>query len=331
MPMRRHSSMKAASWPYSSALNLPSLASLIARSTVGSIFQIADAQILIFTIWTLSFFGMLLDRSIETLIPDAVVFGASVVLGIILMRSVIKEAASQRALARLTLEQGKSEFATIAAHQLRTPITAVRWAFEGLKVSTLTEDQRQLVLKGSRAADGMSALASDLLDVDRINMGAFGYAKEPGDLRDAVKVAVTIASEAASERGTAIQANIADEPLRAEYDRGKMALVLENILDNAIKYTRKGGTITVTGKKVDGRIVLRITDTGIGITTADAAHLFEKFYRGKDASLAAPDGSGLGLYIAKTIVEGHGGTLRIESAGSGRGTTVTISLPATAR
>ena len=292
--------------------------------------EIAAAQILIFVIWTFTFFRILLNPSLVAAIPDLGLFVAVFILGLFLLRSMIMELRAQKELALLTIERAKSEFVTIAAHQLRTPIAALRWIF-GLLLSDqkggLSPEQRDLVQKGSRAADSMLALANDLLDVDRISSGKFTFEFELGDIRDAVRVAAGIMEQTAAVKNIRITLHLADTLPSTTYDRGKLALALENVLDNAIKYSLDGASVGVTVTHDDHTIRISVADTGIGLSKVDAGRMFEKFFRSARAIRLHTDGSGLGLFITKTIIEGHGGRVSMASEGENRGTIVTIELP----
>jgi len=117
-----------------------------------------------------------------------------------------------------------------------------------------------------------------------------------------------------------------DAPLTAQADLGKMKQVFSNLVDNAIKYTKEG-SVTVTAEKSGDKIRVTIADTGIGIAKEDLDTLFAKFTRAKDANKVNTTGTGLGLYVAKQLVEGHKGTIRIESEGPGKGTRFIVELP----
>jgi len=290
--------------------------------------EVAAAQLLVFALWSFTFFRVLLDQTLRAAIPDIALFVAVLVLGVLLLRSIVMEGKAQRELALMTIDRGKSEFVTIAAHQLRTPLSAVRWSLDLLLTNPvpLTKDQRDIAERGSRAAGNMTLLVNDLLNVSRINDGTFGYAVEQGDLRDAATVAVNALQDAAAGKHITLSLDVPQSAVPANFDRGKLAIALENIIDNAIKYSRDGSPITVSVSELKDSASISVSDSGIGISAADQSRLFEKFFRGKDAVRMFTDGSGLGLFIAKTIVEGHRGKLTIASE-VGKGTLVTLTLP----
>ena len=292
--------------------------------------EVAAAQLLIFTLWAFTFFRMLLNLGNETVMFDIGFFFAVLVLGIFLLRSIVTEIRSQKQLAQLTIEHAKSEFVTIAAHQLRTPLTTIRWTFNLLSsesTEVLSKDQRDLVQRGNSATNSMTLIVNELLNVARISGGVLHFDMEPGDVREAVRASTNIFEEIAQNKKIKFTYDLPPSPLHATYDRGKLALAIENLLDNAIKYTLSGGSVSLRAVREDNNILITITDTGIGISVDNQPHVFEKFFRGESAMLIAPDGSGLGLFMTKSIIEGHDGTISLPSPPGG-GTIATITLPA---
>lgn len=292
--------------------------------------KVAIAELLVFLMWTFTFFRALVNPTLADAVPDIALLIASILIGIFLIRSILKEQRLAAELARLTVERAKAEFVTIAAHQLRTPVTGVRWILDELlasRTAAIGEAERSQLAKAKQSADAMLMVANDLLDVDRIATGHFTYSLEPGDVRDVVRVATGIFSDAASLKNIEVTSSLPPEIPPVVFDRGKLTIAVENILDNAIKYTPSGGRISVTVSTKGRHAIIVIADTGSGISSADLPRIFEKFFRGGQAVRIHPDGSGLGLFIAKTIIEGHGGAISVESEGTARGTTVTIELP----
>ena len=289
--------------------------------------QVIAAQILIFLLWTFTFFRILLDTSIREAVPDIGLFIASVVLGILLLRSTIAEMRSQKELAKLTIDRAKSEFITIAAHQLRTPAAALRWSFNLLQESggNLSQSQRAIVESGNRAADNMAHIIGDLLDMGRIADGKFRYTFTSGDIADTLRTSASLFKDEADRKHVVFELHISDMPVLT-YDETKLSLAVQNLIDNAITYTPSGGTVTIAAASDDEGVRITVSDTGIGFTKDERERVFEKFFRGSRAMRISPDGSGLGLVISKTVVEGHGGTMTFVSE-EGKGTTFTILLP----
>ncbi|MDE2173310.1 MAG: hypothetical protein KGJ31_01785 [Patescibacteria group bacterium] len=292
--------------------------------------QVVAAQLFIFALWTFTFFRILIDKTVAAAIPDIVLFLAVLLLGIYLLRSIIKEIRSQKELARLTIERAKSEFVTVAAHQLRTPLTAIRWAFNLLSPKdagdSFSEEQRRTIELGRNAANNMVLIVNELLNVARISGGVFQFSIESGDVREAVRAGGNLFEEMAKNKNIRLTFDLPQSPLPAKFDRGNLAFAIENLIDNAIKYTPNGGSVSVRAARDGNKVLVSVSDTGIGISREDQAQLFEKFFRGKTAVHMFTDGSGLGLFIAKKIVEGHGGTISLAPR-EGGGTEATITLP----
>lgn len=304
------------------AVPLFAVASLYAISNYRFLnLQIVATEIFVYAIWTFMFFRIFLHESLGEAVPDIFLGIVILILGVFLIRSAIREV-------RLRTERIKNEFVSIAAHQLRTPASAIHWTFELLLSGddSLTEKQRDLVMKGKHAARNMTSIINDLLNVAMVSGGKFAFTHELEDMRNAVKVGVSALEEAAKEKNITLTKEIPDEPLSAYFDIGKFTLAIENVLDNAIKYTPEGGTVRVAGRKEGGKIIVEITDSGIGISPSEQRRLFEKFFRGDRAKEMFINGSGLGLFIVKTIIDGHDGSIHVSST-ENEGTTVRLELP----
>ena len=155
--------------------------------------------------------------------------------------------------------------------------------------------------------------------------GVLSLDRQPGDLRAAASEAVSSAAPIAEERGLALTLD-AEEVPEFEFDRARVGQVLDNLISNALKFTPWGGSVEVRVRCVDERAVVDVADTGPGISDAEQERLFERFYRTESSTTQATPGTGLGLWISKTIVEAHGGEIAVDSA-TGRGTTLRIELP----
>lgn len=289
--------------------------------------EVAAAQLLVFALWSFTFFRILLAPSLSAAIPDIGLFTAALVIGLFLMRSVVKEIQSQRQLAKLLVDQAKSEFITIAAHQLRTPASAIRWSFNLLqeKKSALAPAEQEIVDRGNKAAENMAHIINDLLDMGRMGNGSFRYELASGDIDAMIRSCVALVEPLAAHKQIRITTHIGELP-QIRFDESKLGLALQNLIDNAIKYTPTGGTVEIAATRSGSNVHISVHDSGIGFTSEEKKRVFEKFFRGARAVRISPDGSGLGLVIAKTIVEGHGGTLALDSD-EDRGATFTITLP----
>jgi signal transduction histidine kinase len=223
----------------------------------------------------------------------------------------------------------QTELLSLTAHQLGAPLAGVRWSLSMLlsgELGPLTEAQQKVMEEGMRSAVRMAGLINSLLTMTRIEEGRFSFDKKRQALRPVVDAALDRQREAIAHKGLAL-AYVPEEALpELVIDEEKMAIVFDNLLDNAVKYTPSGGAIEVVLRRERDDIVAVVHDTGIGIPAAQMDRLFEKFFRAENAILTQKAGNGLGLYVAKNIVEAHGGTISVESA-ENTGTTFTIRLP----
>jgi len=227
-----------------------------------------------------------------------------------------------------SLLKSKGDFVTIAAHQLRTPATAVNWAFENLeKDLSIPEDAKGDIRTGHAAAQNLLSIITHLLDAAQIEEGHFGYAFEKTDIVAFFDSLLVSALPVARHYGVNIYF---DRPEAASVfvmmDPAKFGIAAANLIDNAVKYNVFGGSVTVAMTIESQVLRIAVKDTGHGIAPADIPKLFTKFFRAAQASAAVTEGSGLGLYLAKNVIEGHQGTLSVESV-EGRGTTFHITLP----
>ncbi|OGY83064.1 MAG: hypothetical protein A3F54_04525 [Candidatus Kerfeldbacteria bacterium RIFCSPHIGHO2_12_FULL_48_17] len=230
------------------------------------------------------------------------------------------------------IEKLKSEFISVAAHQLRTPLTAVKWSLQMVRdgdIGPLNEEQRQMLDKGFVSNQRMINLVNDLLDASRIEEGRFKY--QPQQL-DPLELLNSVAQEfehVFKERGIVFNMSIPKTKIPFIYaDPQKIRMVFQNLIDNATRYTKKSGRITVTldYDSNNGAVDFSVADTGVGIPENQKPQIFSKFFRGENVVRMQTEGSGLGLFIVKNIVEEHGGTIRFDSQVN-VGTTFYVVLP----
>lgn len=233
------------------------------------------------------------------------------------------------------LEAAKSKFVAVTAHQLRTPLAAIKWTFEaflGGTAGAVSDEQRDYLEKGYVATKRTLDIVNDLLHVDLIDtkQDEFNF--------------TTVPIEAMLERVIReFAAHVASRKLAIDFvrpprtlppvwgDPAKLYLVFENLIDNAVKYTRQGGRVTVecTDEHLNSAqpgIEVIVRDTGIGIDEVEQHKIFHKFYRAPNAITQEPNGSGIGLYIAKDIIDKHRGAIWFEST-PGVGTAFHVRLP----
>jgi signal transduction histidine kinase len=229
----------------------------------------------------------------------------------------------------IELLRSKTEFITVAAHQLRTPLTAINWTFESLENSQLSEQQKELVDTGFMAAKKMLKTVNDLLDVAKIEEGKFGYQFEGVNLISYLEDILAQANSIAKQYNIKLYfKRPKDSSITVYIDQQKMSMVLFNLIDNAIKYNVENGSVTVAVEKLENEPFVKISveDTGIGIPANQMDKLFTKFFRADNVVKFAPDGTGMGLYIVKNIVVRHGGKIWAESE-LNRGTTFYFTIP----
>lgn len=283
-------------------------------------------------------------RSKTNLVLTAVTLLITIVFGFFLVRNVRKEIESRRkgeqlarylanANARLReLDTQKTEFVSIASHQLRSPITAmIGYASLLLDGSygELPEKMRVPVQRMYDSGRHVAIMVDDFLNVTRIEQGHMTFSLAEEDVCKIVSNAVEELRMIAEQKGLAFQLSCAsDGPILVSADEGKLKQVFTNLMDNAIKYTKQGSiSVFVRARVEDERAEVTIADTGIGIAAEDIPFLFHKFNRASNANAATVYGTGLGLYIVKEILRAHKGDVSISSPGVGKGTTFTVVLP----
>jgi two-component system phosphate regulon sensor histidine kinase PhoR len=224
--------------------------------------------------------------------------------------------------------ESKSEFISVAAHQLRTPLTGINWTFETLLSEEKDEGRTQILREGQKMAIYALKIVNDLLDVAKMEEGKFGYKFEEGDIMEVVENTIRQAKAIAKESGITLYFTADKKSYPAKFDAERLGIAFWNLLDNAIRYNTKNGSVYVSIQTLAEKPFVRISvrDTGIGIPEEEIKKLFTKFYRSEAAKQIEPNGSGLGLYITKNIIKQHGGEVGVESS-LGRGTTFWFTLP----
>jgi two-component system sensor histidine kinase VicK len=226
--------------------------------------------------------------------------------------------------------RSKTEFVTIASHQFRGPMTDITWALQALLGdASMSDPSKAIVANALAASQGLIRRIEDLLNVAKMEEGHAGYAFEDTDIADFVGKVIAEVLPAARKAGIKIYFDRPTEPLsHVMIDPRQLSIALVNILENAIRYNIENGEAFVRVDRVQGKPFVRVSvrDTGIGIPPEAIDKLFKKFFRADNAIQSQTEGSGLGLYIAKLIVNAHGGELWAESE-LGRGTIMQFTLP----
>jgi signal transduction histidine kinase len=215
-----------------------------------------------------------------------------------------------------TLDATKDEFITMASHQLRTPLTSVKgylsMVLEG-DAGKLTKQQRQLLTQSFISSQRMVYLIADLLNLSRLNTGKFVIEPTSVDLREVVQGEIDQLRETAKSRDLTLTYKPPESFPSLMLDETKIHQVVMNFIDNAIYYTPAGGTITVELHETPTAVEYLVKDNGIGVPKAEQHRLFTKFYRAGNARQARPDGTGLGLFMAKKVIVAQGGSIIFQS------------------
>ncbi len=226
------------------------------------------------------------------------------------------------------IDKMKTEFVSIASHQLKTPLTGIKWMTELLLRSGLNEEQIEFAQSAHDSTNRTIKLINELLDVSHIETGRkFEIQRGLTDIIALLNDILEEINENARKKDILIvKSKETQSELMVDIDSSKVRQVITNLIDNAIKYSKTGCSIEVSCAEDKSDVVFFVRDNGIGIPQEQQKRLFEKFFRADNAVLSETDGTGLGLYIAKAIVEAHNGKIWFDSAES-KGTTFYIKLP----
>ncbi|MFT5179500.1 MAG: signal transduction histidine kinase [Candidatus Paceibacteria bacterium] len=307
--------------------------------------KILGSQALVVALWiiiaSLLFVGGIRD-SIIAIYLVSISLGISVIFGVLLIRSVSEEVLQREEIEKLAkdlqiansnlkvLDKQKSEFVSLASHQLRGPLTSMKGY-----ISLILEGDYGKISKGVTEALGkvqsatgdLVLLVSDYLDVTRIELGKMKYDIEDVDINELLNTTYQELLPGITESGLQFTTDLhKDSKFVISGDRNKLKQVIINLIDNSLKYTSEG-TIKLSSKKVGNKVRIVLEDTGVGIPAESMESLFEKFIRASNANQQEVKGTGLGLYIARKIVEEHCGGIWAESGGEGKGSKFTIELP----
>ncbi len=304
--------------------------------------KVVSAQIFSVALLIIFLFNIIRSQDLSDTIINIVIFLSFIVFGILLIKSVDKEIETRLKVEKLAkeleeanvrlkvLDQQKSEFISLASHQLRGPLTAIKgyasMVLEG-DFGLITEPVKEATNKILQSTSDLVVLVGDYLDVSRIEQGRMQYNFERFDVAEEVETVITELRPTIEKAHLTVSCDI-DKNLNytVDGDRGKIKQVIGNLIDNSIKYTPQGSIHVWLTRKDNNKILITISDTGVGIKPEVLPNLFEKFSRAPDASRTNILGTGLGLYIAKKMIEAHHGRIWAESAGEGKGASFFIEL-----
>ncbi|PIQ91315.1 MAG: hypothetical protein COV70_04370 [Parcubacteria group bacterium CG11_big_fil_rev_8_21_14_0_20_39_22] len=228
------------------------------------------------------------------------------------------------------VDEMKSSFISVVAHQLRTPLSGMKWTLSMVIAGDLGElnnEQKTFLMKAYESNTRMIALVNDMLVADRVQSERMRFRFKRVNIIDLIDNILFEISPQASKKNISIsyKSKFQDIP-QAYIDPETIRAVLQNLLENAIKYTIGGGKIEIDVKKDAEHLTISIADSGIGVPEEDKKNIFSKFFRARNAIKQETDGSGLGLYIAKTMVEKNGGKMWFNSV-PGEGSTFYFTVP----
>jgi signal transduction histidine kinase len=225
-------------------------------------------------------------------------------------------------------ERRRSELIADLEHELRTPLAAIEGYVEGLSDGVVAPERPAWEVLTDQTRR-LRRLVEDLGAVSRAEERAADLRLRPLDPAELVHAALAAAEPAYTAKGVLLRADVIGPLPRVAADAERIGEVLANLLDNALRHTPEGGTVTVTAGRVPSGVRFTVSDSGEGIHPRDRARVFERFYRGeRSRARGAGAGSGIGLTIARALVEAHGGAIRLDSPGPDQGTRIEVDLPA---
>ncbi len=304
--------------------------------------RVIGAEMLIFILWLIALLRIILSESQTAVVFNISAFIAILVVGLLLIRSVNREVDTREKLEVLTgelkhantrlkeLDRQKSEFLSIATHQLRGPLAGIRGhlslVIDG-SYGEISKKAHEIIVKIFESSGMLAQTINDFLNVSRIEQGSMQYDKKKFQASELVKDIVEELQPMATDRGLELTfVNKCEEGSTIHADYAKIRHIFFNLIDNAIKYTEEGWVkVEITS---DSSVHIEVKDSGVGIAPNEIHGLFEKFVRARDASGINVNGTGLGLYVARQMVEAHKGKIWAESEGKGKGSTFIVEIPA---
>jgi signal transduction histidine kinase len=229
---------------------------------------------------------------------------------------------------REQLEQQRADLIAWVGHDLQTPLASIRAILEALADGVVDEPEMvsRYLLTAQRDVQSLSALIEDLFQMAQLDAGGLQLDRSASSLVDLVSDTLESFGELAARQDVTLEGDAGPGIDPVFMDTRRVGRVLDNLISNALRHTPAGGRISVSARRAASGVEVTVSDTGEGIRPEDIPHVFERFYRGEKSRSRATGGAGLGLAIARSIIEAHGGSMRVESA-AGRGATFFIRLP----
>ena len=304
--------------------------------------KLIGAQALIVSLVTLIASHLFYISSVTAVVLDIITLIIAIFFGYFLIRSIKKEIKSREALEVTTkelkianqrlleIDRQKSEFVSFATHQLRAPLTAMKGYASMILEGDFGDINKEVREGVNRMYDSTNTLASvvdDYLNISRIELGTMQYNFAPMDMLTLVSSVISELKPSIDKTGLKFNFTHKDTSYIVRADKDKLKQVVTNLIDNSLKYTPNGGIdVELVKSPINGKIQLTVKDTGLGIAPDVIPNLFSKFVRAKNGNKSNIHGTGLGLYVAKEIINAHGGRIWVESEGEGKGSTFFVEM-----
>lgn len=227
------------------------------------------------------------------------------------------------------LDRLKSEFMATVSHEFRTPLTSINMSVDILKqeiVGKLNKEQKDLIQSTKQDAERLTKLVRELLELSKLESGKFQLRREPVSINDLIDDTIKPILLPMKEKSIELKLNLGDNIPKIIGDYQQLGWVISNLVNNALKYTSKGGLIEISTAFSGNKIIVKVSDTGKGISKENIVKIFDKFVQIKESIETTPGSVGLGLAIAKEIVEGYSGEISVESE-TGKGSIFTFTIP----
>ena len=303
--------------------------------------KIAGVSLLIFSLSIVSFGEIIFAEELYLLIYRSSIFILVLSFGILLIQSVLREVRQREQLEILSkelaaanaelkkLDQLKSDFLSFVSHQLRAPLTVIKGYISMIQEGTygqIPQNISEVLSKVFISNEKLIRLVNDFLNLSRIEQGRVQFEFEKASVAALVDEAVEALKDNAVKRGLQLLWQKPEGIPEITIDKSKVYEIIYNLIDNAVKYTQKGSVSVLLSKKPKS-ILIAVKDSGIGISKEEIKQLFQRFGRAESGRKVNTGGTGIGLYVAKYMVEAHKGRIWAESAGAGKGSTFFVELP----